>query len=86
MQPSVSLSMAEGELIAAEEALQMMLFAIHMMEDIISLLKKPMILQVDCKGVLDLTYEWNSSCLTRHVSARACFLHELKEANLIVYV
>ena len=55
MQPSVSLSMAEGELIAAVEVAQIMLFAMHVMEDISLHVKKPMILWVDCKGALDLT-------------------------------
>ena len=34
MQPSVSLSMAKGELIAAVEVAQIMLFAMRVMEDI----------------------------------------------------
>ena len=81
MQLSVSLSRAEGELIAAVEAAQIVLFAMHVMEDISLWVKKPMILQVDCKGVLDLTYGWNISGLTKHVLVCACFVHELKEAN-----
>ena len=56
MQPSVSLSMAKGELIAAAEVAQSMLFAMRVMEDIGLQVKKPMILHVDCKGALDLMY------------------------------
>ena len=52
MQPSVSLSMAEGELIAAVEAAQIMLFAMHVKEDISLHVKKPMILWVDCKSAI----------------------------------
>ena len=81
IQPSVSLSMAEGKLIAAVEAAQMMLFAMHVLEDIGLCIKKPMILYIDCKGASDLTYGWNTSGLTKHVSVQACFPHELKEAN-----
>ena len=44
MQPSVLLSMAEGELVAAVEAAQIMLCAIHVMEDISLHVKKLMIL------------------------------------------
>ena len=73
MQPSVLLSMAEGELITAVEAAQMMLFAMCVMEDISLHVKKPMILWADCKGALDLTYGWNISGLTKHVSVQACF-------------
>ena len=67
MQPSVSLGMAEGELIAAVEAAQIMLFAMHVIRDISLCVKKPMILWVDCKGALDLMYGWNVSGLTKHV-------------------
>ena len=52
MQGSVSLSMAEGELIAACEVGLIMLFLMQILEDIRLHVKKPMILQVDCKGVL----------------------------------
>ena len=41
MQPSVLLSMAEGELIAVVEAAQIMLFVMHVMEDIGLHMKKP---------------------------------------------
>ena len=68
MQPNVSLSMAKGELIAVVEAAQIMLFVMRVMEDIGLQIKKPMILCMDCKGALDLTYGWNVSGLTKHVS------------------
>ena len=86
MQPSVSLSMAEGELIAGVEAAQIMLFAMCVMEDLRLCIKKPIILCVDCKGALDLTYGWNVRGLTKHVLIRACFLNELKEANQILCI
>ena len=76
----------KGELIAAVEAAQIMLFTMCVMEDISLHVKKPMILCVDCKGALDLTYGWNVTGLTKHVSVCACFLHELKEANQILCV
>ena len=86
MQPSMSLSMAEGKLIAAVKAVQIVLFAMHVMEDIGLQLKKPMILCVDCQGALNLTYGWNMSRLTKHVSVQAWFLHKLKEPNRILCV
>ena len=66
MQPSVSLSMAKGELIAAVKVAQIMLFC-YEGHDIGLHIKKPMMLHVDCKGALDLTYGWNVSGLMKHV-------------------
>ena len=79
MQSSASLSMAEGKLIAACDAAQIMLFVMHVLEAIGLRVKKPMIMVVDCKGAIDLTYGWNVSGLTKHASVKACFLRELKE-------
>ena len=59
--------MAEGELIAAVEVAQIMLFTMYVMEDIGLQVKRLMILCVDCKGALDITYGWNVSGLTKHV-------------------
>ena len=84
MQSSASLSMAEGELIAACDTAQIMLFVMHVLEDMGLRVKKPMILHVDCKGAIDLTYGWNVSGLTKHASIKACFLRELKEANTVL--
>ena len=86
MQSSASLSMAEGELIAACDAAQIMLFVMHILEDMGLHVKKPMILCVDCKWAIDLTYGWNVSGLTKHASIKACFLCELKEANTVLCV
>ena len=80
----MSLSMAQGELIAACKVAQIMLFSMCVLEDIGLHVKKPMSLQVDCKGALDLIYGWHVSGLMKYVSVRACFLHKLKEANSIL--
>ena len=86
MQSSASLSMAEGELIAACDAAHIILFVMHVLEDMGLRVKKLMILRVDCKGAIDLTYGWNVSGLTKHASIKACFLRELKEANTVLCV
>ena len=86
MQSSASLSMAEDELFAACDTAQIMLFVMHVLEDMGLRVKKPMILCVDCKGAIDLTYGWNMSGLTKHASIKACFLCELKEANTVLCV
>ena len=67
MQPSVLLSMAEDKLTAAVEVDQIMLFVMRVIEDIGLQVKKPMILRVNYKGALDLTYSWNVSGLIKHV-------------------
>ena len=86
MQPSMSLSMAEGELITVVEAAQIMLFVIRVMEDIRLQVKKPMTLWVDCKLALGLMYGWNVSGLTKDMLVQPCFLCKLKELNQIVCV
>ena len=63
-----------------------MLFVMHVLEDMGLHVKKPMILCVDCKGAIDLTYGWNVSGLMKHASIKACFLLELKEANTVFCV
>ena len=74
MQSSASLSMAEGELIAACNTAQIMLFVMHVLEDMGLHVKKPMILHVDSKGAIDLTYRWDISGLMKHASIKACFV------------
>ena len=86
MQSSASLSMVEGELIAACNAAQIMLFVMHVLEDMGLHVKKPMILCVDCNGAIDLTYRWNVSGLMKYASIEACFIQELKEANTVLCV
>ena len=86
MQSSASLSMAEGKLIATCDTAQIMLFDMHGLEDMGLRVKKPMILCVDCKGAIDLTYGWNVSGLTKHASIKACFLCKLKETNTVLCV
>ena len=84
--PIAHKSKMQGELISACEVVQIMLFSMQVLKDIGLCVKKPMIVQVDCKGALDLLYGWNISELTKHVSVQACFLHELKEVNLLLCV
>ena len=82
MQSRASLSMAEGELIAACDAAQIMLFVMHVLEDMGLRVKKPMILRVDCKGAIDLTYRWNVSGLTKHASIKLVSYTSLKKPIL----
>jgi hypothetical protein len=46
--------------------------------------KKPMILEMDNKGAVDLANNWSSAGRTRHVATRICFLRELKEEGTLL--
>ena len=46
--------------------------------------EKPMILQMDNKGAVDLANNWSSAGRTRHVAVRICFLRELKEEGVLL--
>ena len=46
--------------------------------------KKPMILEVDNKGTVDLINNWSVGGRTRHVETRQLFLRELKERGVVM--
>ena len=84
MQSCVTLSVTEAELVAAVDAAQDMLFAMRVLESMGFKVKKPMILQIDNKGAVDLANNWSSAGRTRHVAVRVCFLRELKEEGVLL--
>ena len=84
MQSCVTLSVTEAELVAAVDAAQDMLFAMRVLESMGLQVKKPMILQIDNKGAVDLANNWSSAGRTRHVAVRVCFLRELKEEGVLL--
>jgi hypothetical protein len=83
MQGCVTLSVTEAEYVSATECAQDMLFAMRVMESIGLTVKKPMILEIDNKGAIDLTNNWAAGGRTRHVDVRHHFLRELKEEGII---
>ena len=83
-QKSVTLSVTEAELVAAAQCAQDMLFDMRVIESMGLKVKKPMILEVDNKGAVDLTHNWSVGGRTRHVEVRQYFLRDLKEENVIV--
>jgi hypothetical protein len=83
-QKSVTLSVTEAELVAATQCAQDMLFNMRILESMGLKVKKPMILEVDNKGAVDLTHNWSVGGRTRHVEVRQYFLRNLKEENVIV--
>ena len=82
MQKSVALSVTEAEASAGIACAQDMLFIMKLLESMGLKVKKPMILEIDNKGTVDLANNWCSSGKTRHVN-ELNFLTYLKEEGLI---
>jgi hypothetical protein len=77
-QKSVTLSVTEAELVAATQCAQDMLFAMRVVKSMGLKVKKPMILEIENKGAVDLTHNWSVGGRTRHVEERQYFLKDLK--------
>jgi hypothetical protein len=60
-----------------------MLFACRVLESIGLLVEKPMVIEVDNKGAVDLVNSWTATGRTRHIATRINFLRELKEEGTI---
>jgi hypothetical protein len=83
-QKSVTLSTAESELVSGTQCAQDMLFVMRVMESIGLRVKKPMVLQIDNKGAVDLANNWSIGGRTRHMEVRQYFLRELKMEGIIL--
>jgi hypothetical protein len=84
MQEVVALSSTEAELMSGTEwCAQDMLYWMRVVESLGLKVKKPMILEIDKKGAVDIANNWSVGGRTRHIDTRFYFLRELKEANLI---
>jgi hypothetical protein len=83
MQKCVTLSVTEAEFVAAVEVVQNMLFACRVLESIGLHVQKPMVIEVDNKGAVDLANSWTATGRTRHIATRINFLRELKEQGTI---
>ena len=82
-QKSVALSVTEAELMAAVACAQDMLYTMRILESMGLQVEKPMILQVDNSGAVDIANNWSVSNRTRHVDTRLHFLREMKEQGII---
>ena len=69
-QNNVTLSVCEAEMIAAVECAQTMLFVRQILESIGLSIEKPMILEIDCKGTVDLNNNWTVGRRTCHISVK----------------
>jgi hypothetical protein len=83
MQGCVTHSVTEAELVSATQCAQDMLFVMRVLESMGLKVKKPMILEVDNKGAIDLSHNWSVNGRTRHDSVRQSFLRELEEEQVI---
>jgi hypothetical protein len=83
-QKSVTLSTAEAELVSGTQCAQDMLFVMRVLESIGLRVKKPMILQIDNKGAVDLANNWSIGGRTRHIEVRQYFLRDLKMDGVIL--
>ena len=61
-----------------------MLYEMHLLESMGLEVQKPMILEVDNKGAVDLANNWSVGGRTRHIDVRQCFLRELKEEGVFI--
>jgi hypothetical protein len=83
MQKCVTISVTEAEFVAGCEGAQDMLFIMRLLESMGLKVQKPMILEMDNKGAVDLTHSWSSTGRTRHIANKLAFLRELKEEGII---
>ena len=81
MQNNVTLSVSEAKLVAAVECAQTMLFVRQILNSVGLSVEKPMILEIDCKGTVDLNNNWTVGGRTRHISVKHFFLRDLKESG-----
>ena len=83
-QQLVALSITEAEFIAGIECAQDMLFAMRVIEGLGLKVKKPMVLEMDNKGAVDLANNWSVAGRTRHIATKIAFLRELKEQGILI--
>jgi len=77
------LSVTEAELMSAVQCVQYMLYVMRVLESIGLTVKKPMMLEVDNKGAVDLANNWSVGGRTRHIETRQHFQRDLKEEGIL---
>jgi hypothetical protein len=83
MQTSVTLSVTEAEFVSGCQAVQDMLFAMRVLESIGLKVKNWMLLELDNKGVVNLSHNWSVSGCLHHNSICQSFLRDLEEEGVI---
>ena len=84
MQKIVALSVTKAEIIALVQCVQEMLYVMKVMGSLELKVQKPMIVEVNNKGAVDLAKEWSIGGGTKHIDVRLMFLRELKEQGTIL--
>jgi hypothetical protein len=83
-QKTVALSSCEAKLNAAVLCVQDMMYQRNMLESIGLKVERPMILEMDNKGAVNIVNSFGVGGCTRHINLKQCFLQELKEAKVLV--
>jgi hypothetical protein len=83
MQKIVALSVTEAEIIALVQCVQEMMYAAKILESLELKVKKPMIIECDNKGAVDLVNGWSIGGGTKHMDIRIMFVRELKEQGVM---
>jgi len=83
MQKVVALSVTEAELMSVAQCVQDMLYVMRVLEPIGLTVKKPMVLEMDNKGAVDLANNRSVGVRTRHIETRQHFLRDLKEEGIL---
>ena len=81
MQRTVAISVTESELNSGVSCAQDMLYTMRLLESMELKVKKPMILEIDNKGAVDIANNWSAGGRTRHIKMN--FLRDLKEQGII---
>jgi hypothetical protein len=83
MQGRVTPDVTSAELVSGTQCAQDMLFVMRVIESMGLKVKKPMTLEIDNEGTVDISHNWSASGRSRHDSVRQSFLRELKEDDII---
>ncbi len=81
---TVSLSTTKAETYVDVTCVQDMLYMKNIVEPLGLKVKLPMVLEMDNQGAVYLVNNWSIGGRTRHIDVRSVFLHELKEASVLV--
>jgi hypothetical protein len=85
-QPTVALSTTESEGASGVSCVQDLLHCMQIIESIGLKVKKPMRLNIDGRGTVDLFNSWSVTGRTRHIAVKICFIRELRKAGVLKIV
>ena len=79
----IALSTTEAEVIAVVKCVQEMLYVMKLIESLRLEVKKPMMVNTDNKGAVNLINGWSVGGGTKHMDCHIMYLRELKEERII---